>query len=262
MLYYAPQFALGNIIQTTPAVRWLQRLDEVTLVTNKHTEHFIKAVFPSFPTTNRPQSLPIKSVNPGKFKLGGTFSEVVMNLNLAGCLPQKEDRTGFCGDGSRGEQFDIVFCNGYNKTRNLTDWEAKTYPHWPDVVAAFPDLKMATVGLPDEYIPGTTNRTGIGLAKTFALLRSARLVVANDTGLYHAAAAMGVPTLALFTMTDTTKNHDAIFHKTASIIRVGLPCQPCQLKAPKFWLKNKPVCGWACRDIPSTRVVAAIKGLL
>lgn len=262
MIFYAPQFALGNIIQTTPAVRWLQRMEEVTLVTNHHTEQFIKAVFPGIPTTTRPTSKPLKSVNPGKFKQGGDYSEVVMNLNMAGCLPQKEDRIGFCGDGSKGEQFDILFCNGYNKTKNKTDWAAKTYPHWKPVVASFPDLKMGTVGLPDEHIAGTIDRTGIGLAKTFALLRSARLVVTSDTGLYHAASAMGVPVLVLFTMTDTTKNHDPIFHRTAKIIRRGLPCQPCQLRGTKFWLKNQPICGWACRDIPSLIVINEIKNAL
>jgi len=81
----------------------------------------------------------------------------------------------------------------------------------------------------------------------------------NDTGLYHAAAALDVPAVALFTFTDTDKNYDPVFHRRTRIITTGMECQPCQLTSPGHWLKLQPLCGWACRDIPPRAVFDAIK---
>lgn len=263
MIFYEPKFGLGNIIQTTPAIRYLQGIGQVIIIATPKTRYHLNAVFgpdivfENVAVTRKDQYF--TNCTPQMFAKHGDTSEVLMNLMMVKHTVNTElQRKGFCSFEESDEVFDIVIANGYNKTKNLTDWVAKTYPHFPEVVAALPQLKIASVGLESEYIPGTINRTGIGLQKTFGLLKNARLVVANDTGLYHAAAALGTPTLVLFTMTDTHKNHDPVFHQSARIITVGLPCQSCQLTAHHAWIKNKPQCQWACRNINPTTIVNRI----
>lgn len=269
MIYYAPQFGLGNIVQTSPAVRFLQKRDRVTLLSSPTTDAFIRAVFPGIPVVGAqpPAGAEVfRSVHPSEFRQGGLVSEVEANLLRVGWKGESGDddqaRVGSCGHAAYFEGFDVVFANGYNKTRNTTDWEAKTYPWWPEVVNGLPGLKMATVGTTGEHIPGTEDRTGIGLFKTFGLIQRARLFVSNDTGLYHVAAALGIPAIALFTFTDQVKNHDPIFHRSARILARGLACQPCQLREPQYWLKNKAACQWACRDFPPFDVITAIREAL
>jgi hypothetical protein len=274
VIYYQPQFGLGNIVQTSPAVRFLQKRDRVTLISSPTTDAFIRAVFPGVPVigANAATVAPaecFRSVHPSEFKQGGTVSEVEANLRRVGwgadpLTVDEQDRCGGCGHAACFEGFDVVFANGYNKTRNLTDWEAKTYPHMEHVAAVLLSLgfKVATVGTPGEHIPGTVDRTGVGLFKTFGLIQRARLFVSNDTGLYHVAAALGIPALALFTFTDTAKNYDRIFHRSARILSRGLACQPCQLKGAQYWIQNRPQCQWACRDIPPPEVIDAIREAL
>src|SRR5688572_27459210 len=226
MIYYEPKFGLGNIIQTTPAVRYLQGKGQVVVIATPKTRDHVRAVFGSDNVFENVAILRkddyFTNCQPSVFSKHGGISEVQLNLAMVGCSSLAAiERKGFCSFEESDEVFDIIIANGYNKTKNLTDWIVKTYPHFPQVLKALPNLKIASVGLPDEYIHGTINRTGIGLQKTFGLLKNARLVMANDTGLYHAAAALGTPTLVLFTMTDTHKNYDPVFHSSAQIITAG-----------------------------------------
>ena len=50
------------------------------------------------------------------------------------------------------------------------------------------------------------DETGNGLRKALAIVANAELVVANDTGLYHAAAALGRPTFVFWKRTRFEKN--------------------------------------------------------
>lgn len=272
MIYYQPQFGLGNIVQTSPAVRFLQKRDRVTLITTPTTDAFVRAVFPGVPVmggldATRPPAEFFRSVHPSEFKEGGTVSEVEANLRRVGwgadpLTTDEDDRRGYCGHDACFERFDVVLANGYNKRVNLSDWLAKTYPHMEHVAGILLALgfKVATVGVPGEHIPGTVDRTGIGLGKTFGLIQRARVFVSNDTGLYHVAAALGVKAIALFTFTDLGKNYDRIFHRSVRVLaRDDLACRPCQLREPKFWIRNQPLCGWACRDIPPPLVIEATR---
>lgn len=264
MIVYAPRFGLGNIIQTSPAVHWLSQHHEVSLLVSGATREYVKAVFGNrFPLiTSAPKGAKIiKSANPGEFRHGGSISEVALNLKHAGC-PDWESvehkANGFCEAPDYPESFDLVIANGYNKTRNISDWEAKTYPHWEKVINLLPGLRIACVGNPGEAIPGAIDLTGIGLAQTFGVIKKARCFASNDTGLYHAAAAMKVKGIALFTFTDKAKNHDAAFHSSISLLSRYLPCSPCQLKGKHHWIKQRPICGWECRNIPPDFVAQAI----
>jgi ADP-heptose:LPS heptosyltransferase len=65
----------------------------------------------------------------------------------------------------------------------------------------------------------------LSLRETAAVLAAAGVVVANDCGLGHVAAAVGVPTILLFGPTP-----DAVlgeFPPNVRVLRAGLRCEPC-----------------------------------
>ena len=66
----------------------------------------------------------------------------------------------------------------------------------------------------------------IGLLK--ALMRRCRLLVTNDTGARHVAAAMGIGVVTLFGSTDPRWSQ--IDYEYERIVRASVPCSPCQRK--------------------------------
>ena len=68
-----------------------------------------------------------------------------------------------------------------------------------------------------------TGRTDIGTA--IDLLSLARVVISNDSGLMHAAAALGVPLVALFGSSSTA--YTPPLSPTATIARIDIACSPC-----------------------------------
>jgi ADP-heptose:LPS heptosyltransferase len=118
---------------------------------------------------------------------------------------------------------------------------AKRWPHFPELAALFPDV--AVVGTADDlrrfdggqlrfppHVRMLTDR--LSLRQTAELLASAGAVVANDSGLGHMSAALGAPTILLFGPTpDRTLG---AFPPNVSVIRAGLPCEPCWFSGPRF----------------------------
>ena len=73
--------------------------------------------------------------------------------------------------------------------------------------------------------------TGVSLGALKEIVRRSSLMVCNDTGPRHFAAAFGVPTVTLFGPTDPVWAET--YHERERIVRVGqaeAPCSPCQLK--------------------------------
>jgi heptosyltransferase II len=66
-------------------------------------------------------------------------------------------------------------------------------------------------------------RTDLGQACD--LLAGARLVVSNDSGLMHVAAALGVPTVGVFGSSDPA--HTPPLGARARAVSLALPCSPC-----------------------------------
>ncbi|HDQ41507.1 MAG TPA: lipopolysaccharide heptosyltransferase family protein [Desulfonatronum sp.] len=92
----------------------------------------------------------------------------------------------------------------------------KNWPFYPDLTIALcrnmPDNQMIWAGaetMPCPHAHGLQNFTNLTAATTLpellALLAQARLVVGNDSGPLHLAAALGIPTLALFGPTDPSQ---------------------------------------------------------
>jgi heptosyltransferase-2 len=63
------------------------------------------------------------------------------------------------------------------------------------------------------------------LREALGVLSHLKLLITNDSGLMHAAAALQVPVLALFGSTDPGRTGP--FTSRATVLRHALPCSPC-----------------------------------
>ena len=71
-------------------------------------------------------------------------------------------------------------------------------------------------------------RHGLDLGTLKAVVARARVLVTNDTGPRHVAAALGTPVVSIFGPTDPAWTE--IGFDRERIVRVDVPCGPCQLK--------------------------------
>ena len=88
--------------------------------------------------------------------------------------------------------------------------------------------KDAPVGAEIERLSGGASRNLCGrtdLAQAIDLLSCARLVVSNDSGLMHVAAALGRPLIAMFGPTEPRRTGP--YGQFNSVLHHPLPCAPC-----------------------------------
>lgn len=69
------------------------------------------------------------------------------------------------------------------------------------------------------------------LITTLAIMKKCRLFVSNDSGLMHCAAALQIPTVAIFGYTSHV--HTKPWGNTSSVVRLPLPCSPCFYFSPQ-----------------------------
>ena len=96
----------------------------------------------------------------------------------------------------------------------------------------------------------------VGLLK--GLLRHCRLLITTDTGARHIAASLGRPVVTLFGSTDP--GWTVIDHPLERIVRVAVPCSPCQKKDCP--LPRGPEHHRCMTAITPEMVLAAAEGLL
>jgi heptosyltransferase-2 len=66
------------------------------------------------------------------------------------------------------------------------------------------------------------------LAELMGVLSELRLLLTNDSGPMHLAAALGVPLVAVFGSTDWRET--APRSSRAALVRESVPCAPCKLR--------------------------------
>jgi ADP-heptose:LPS heptosyltransferase len=136
-----------------------------------------------------------------------------------------------------------------------TNWETKRWPVEKFAALVVPlrerfGLASVLAGGSDAaamaaQLPGTINLAGkTSLKQLTALLEGAALVVANDSGPMHIAAALGRPLVTPFGPTNPIRTGP--FRRMESVIRLNLPCSPCYSRHCSHrscleWLEIEPV---------------------
>jgi ADP-heptose:LPS heptosyltransferase len=115
-------------------------------------------------------------------------------------------------------------------------WPLKQWPvqHWLELIRSFPNEKFIILGgKSDAVCFEIANRCNSPLVKTLAgqlsyaesyqLIKGARAVISNDTGLLHAADLFEIPTIAL--IGPSAFGYPA--SNTSHVAEVQLWCKPC-----------------------------------
>lgn len=148
-----------------------------------------------------------------------------------------------------------------------SEWETKIWP--APRVAALVRLLVAEGFLPvllggpreralarEVSSGGGVDTTGNRVGEALAILAMSKLAVGGDTGLVHAARALGVPTVALFGPT-TPLVHS--FGPRERAVSLGLDCSPCSAHGSH----RCPLGHHRClRDLDVERVAAACRAVL
>ncbi|KAA3615503.1 MAG: hypothetical protein DWQ05_14220 [Calditrichaeota bacterium] len=170
----------------------------------------------------------------------GVDHEVEANLRLAnflgysGNIPIPQVSTESCEIIDLADRELAILAN---TTVNNNGWERKRWPHYRELAAKLiaDGYQVAVIGgddeagkFPENYWPaGVQNLQGkLSLQETAGVIEKSTLVIGNDSGPAHIAAALGVPTYVLFGASNISKNKP--IGKNVHVLTKDLPCSPCQ----------------------------------
>lgn len=151
---------------------------------------------------------------------------------------QVEARTLLQDRGIRADRLLVVLCPGSINSR-AKRWPARSFAMLADRLIEDAGAGVALVGAPEELdvareVAAQMRHDAVVLAgsisfrQTIAVLSVADLLITNDTGPAHVAAALDRLTLVIFGPTDPTTTRP--FSSVAEIIRRPPPCAPCMLR--------------------------------
>jgi heptosyltransferase-1 len=139
-------------------------------------------------------------------------------------------------DADRASVQNLIKADHYAVLAPGTNWPTKRWPI--DRFAALPpllkqhfDLDSIVVGGPGERdlggrIPAAVNLAGrTTLRELCALIERAAIVISNDSGPMHIAAALARPLVALFGPTSPTRTGP--YARDDAVLRLDIPCSPC-----------------------------------
>ncbi len=117
-----------------------------------------------------------------------------------------------------------------------TNWETKRWPPEKFAACVAPlreryGLQSIVAGGPGDtvlasQIPGARDLTGkTNLRQLVALLERAALVIANDTGPMHIAAALGRPLVSMYGPTSPFRTGP--YRRLNTVVQLEIPCSPC-----------------------------------
>jgi len=154
-----------------------------------------------------------------------------------------------------------------------TNWPTKRWPveHFADLVKPLRErfgLRAVVAGGPETQelarrIDGVDLTGKTNLRQLVVLLDRAGLVVANDSGPMHIAAALGRPLVTVFGPTNPVRTGP--YSRDESVLRLDIPCSPCYSRSCSHqsclkWLDVQPVIDAAARQLtewPATGSPAA-----
>jgi len=123
----------------------------------------------------------------------------------------------------------ITLCNGtYDKDmKNAKQWER--FPELSKSLKNYFGGTIVKIGHQQELSDTSADIDFVGklsILETAAVLRDSSLFITVDTGCMHVADALHVPMIVVFGGSLISKNGP--LSPRARIVRLGLPCQPCQ----------------------------------
>ena len=151
-------------------------------------------------------------------------------------------------------------------------WVTKRWPadYFAELVqllqAAHPDFRFAILGSADDAPTGQIiariapdrclDLTGkLSLLEMVEWIRAAEMMISNDTGPMHVAAALGKPIVALFGPTEPRRTGP--YGQLEHVLQIKLPCEPCFNSHCSYQKELE-----CLRGIPPKAVYAAVEARL
>ena len=134
--------------------------------------------------------------------------------------------------------FRVAFHTGSSKSLSAKRWPVERFVAVAEALHRSRGAKLLFLGGPDEstHIEDIKNKISVPAAmligklsvmETACVLKKCDLLITNDSGLMHLAAAVGTPVVAIFGPTSVVKNLPLGTSKL--IVSKKPPCSPCDL---------------------------------
>lgn len=178
--------------------------------------------------------------------------DVISNLHLVGVdgaeysrykpgLSISPENQSFAGEfferRTLGDKFVFAICPGGGGAAK--QWTPENYADLCRRLVQLPNTKALILGSKSEQelVQRVCGESGDGvyplydvdIGRASALLQRSQLFVGNDSALMHIAASFEVPVIAIWGYTDFYRT--APYSRTALLIRIDYPCNPCYLFA-------------------------------